>query len=138
MAVDHRIPRLAVALVFGLAVAVYAYQRVTDPRPGLQREEEEAAVLAARDILRAHVQPAGDLRIVDPLAPDRKVGKVYVYPADSGWDVSGHYRRGDAERWHPYLMRLDASLSLVLLSVKDDDPRLARKAAADPRISATP
>ena len=138
MAIDHRIPRLAVALVFGLTVAVYAYQRVTDPRPGLQREKEEAAVLAARDILRAHVEPASGLRIVDPLAPDRKVGKVYVYPADSGWDVSGHYRRGDADRWHPYLMRLDASLSLVRLSVKDDDPRLARKAAADPRISATP
>ena len=78
------------------------------------------------------------LRIVDPLAPDRKVGKVYIYPATRGWEVSGHYKRGDGQRWHPYLMRLDADAGLVGLSVRDDDARLRRKAGQDPKLTAEP
>jgi hypothetical protein len=136
--VNHRILRVVVAFAVGLAVAVYAYQRVTDPRPAMQRAREEDVVRASRDILRAYVEPAADLRIVDPLAPDRKVGKVYIYPAESGWEVSGHYKRGDRDRWHPYLMRLDGGSSLVELAVEDDDTRLRQKAAADPKLSMKP
>ncbi|HEX2139815.1 MAG TPA: hypothetical protein VHG33_08900 [Woeseiaceae bacterium] len=134
--VNHRILRVLVAVAFGLAVAFYAYQRVTDPRPAMQRAREEAVVRASRDILRAYIEPASDLRIVDPLAPDRTVGKVYIYPAEEGgWEVSGHYRRDATDGWHPYLMRLDDASTLIKLSVRDADTRLRRKAAADPKLS---
>jgi hypothetical protein len=134
--VSNTVIRYVVASAIGLLLAFYAYQRVTDPRSAMQRAEEEAAVLAARDILRGYVGPGNALQIVDPLAPDRAVGKVYVYPADSGWDVSGHYRRDHSDRWHPFLMRLDAGRSLVSLSVQD--ARLRTRAAGDPKLTVSP
>ena len=138
MTINHRILRPLVAFGIGFAVAFYAYERVTDPRPRLEREKQEAVVRASRDILRGYLESTPDLQIVDPLAPDRKVGKVYIYPADQGWEVSGHYRRSDRDRWHAYLMRLDAGSSLVLLSVRDDDARLQQKAGQDPRLETEP
>lgn len=137
--VNHRILRVVVALGVGLAVAIYAYQRVTDPRPAMQRAREEAVVLASRDVLRGYIDSSAGLQIVDPLAPDRKVGKVYIYPAEEGgWEVSGHYKRGESDRWHPYLMRLDGASTLIELSVRDADTRLRRRAAADPKLSMEP
>ncbi len=61
----------------------------------------------------------GVLEIIDPMSPDRKVGKAYVYSTDSGWQVSGFYRRDDNDLWHPYLMELDKDLSLLRLKVSD-------------------
>lgn len=136
--INHRVLRLVVAFGVGLALSLYAFQRVTDPRPGMQRAQEEAVVTAARSILRTYVQNGEELQIVDPLAPDRKVGKVYVYPAEAGWEVSGHYRRHDADQWHPYLMKLDPMTSLIELSVKDDDERVQQKALNDPKLTAVP
>jgi hypothetical protein len=136
--INHRVLRPVIAFAVGFAVAFYAYDRVTDPRPGLQREKEEAVVRASRDILRGYLEPAAGLQVVDPLAPDRKVGKVYVYPAEDGWEVSGHYKRGDGDRWHPYLMRLDGASGLVELSVRDEDARLRRKADRDPKLVTEP
>jgi hypothetical protein len=104
----------------------------------MQRAREEAVVLNARDILHRYIEAGESLRIVDPLAPDRKVGKVYIYPANSGWEVSGHYRRNDADRWHPFLMKLNADTSLAELSVKDSSELLAAKALKDPRFTAQP
>lgn len=136
--INHRVFRLVVAFGAGLALSLYAFQRVTDPRPGIQRAAEEAVVLTARDVLRSYVEGGAALQVVDPLAPDRKVGKVYIYPAAAGWEVSGHYRRHDTDPWHPYLMRLDSASSLIQLSVKDDDERLRRKAMDDPKLIAVP
>lgn len=133
---NHIAIRLVIALALGLGLAIYAYERVTDPRPALQRQQEERAVLAAREILRSYVGDAGELRIVDPLAPDRSAGKVYIYPAEPGWDVSGYYRRGETDEWHPFLMRLDARLQLVTLAV--DDVVLQPKAMHDPKVTAVP
>ncbi len=56
---------------------------------------------------------------VDPLAPDRKVGKVYVYRADEGWEVSGYYRRDEGDQWHAYLIALNSTLLTTNLKVKD-------------------
>ncbi len=136
--ISHRILRPVVAVAVGFAVAFYAYDRVTDPRPRQERAREEAVVQASRAILRAYVDNSAGLRIVDPLAPDRRVGKVYIYPADGGWEVSGHYKRGEQDRWHPYLMRLDGGLVLVKLSLRDDDPGLRQKAGSDPRLITEP
>lgn len=84
------------------------------------------------------MRPDGELQLVDPLSPDRKVGKVYIWPIGGGWEVSGHYRRGDRDVWHPYLMKLDSASQLVSLAVKDDNDRLIGMSANDPKFSAVP
>ena len=78
------------------------------------------------------------LEFVDPLAPNRKVGKVYVYREDDGWAVSGYYRRGEGDRWHPYLLHLNAELVAKSLKVQDADPMLLNRAKADPAIEVLP
>ena len=138
MAVNHNVMRLVFALGVGLALSSYMYQRVTDPAPGRQRAQEEAVVHTARTLLQAYIGSGDDLQIVDPLAPDRKVGKAYIYPAAAGWEVSGHYRRHDRDRWHPFLMQLDPESNLITLSVKDSDADLRRTAAEDPKLQAVP
>jgi hypothetical protein len=135
---SHRIAKFTVALCMGLALALYAYHRVTDPEPAAQRAREVAVVLAARQFLRGYIQAGTELEIVDPVSPDRKVGKAYIYPTASGWEVSGHYRRNDLDRWHPFLMRLKTDATLAGLSVKDSSDHLAAKALKDPRFSAQP
>jgi hypothetical protein len=131
---SHRLTKAIVALAIGLAVALYAFQFATDPRTADQRAEEEATVHAARDILHGYIAPEGSLEIVDPLAPNRAIGKVYIYPSGEGFEVSGYYRRGEGAFWHPFLMKLDAESRLVELSVRDTDAGLARRALADPKL----
>ncbi len=131
----HRITRLVVAFVIGVALALLVYQRISDPGPALQRAREEAAVLAARDLLEATVAFGKAIEIVDPLATDTSVGKSYIYPTASGWEISGHYRRLGSDRWHPFLMSLDSELSLTSLHVRDDDANLVAAAAGDPKLT---
>ena len=121
---NHRIGRSLFALVVGLTVAVLSYQWITNPVPREQRQAEESAVLASRHALRELVGQ-DDLEIVDPLAPNRKIGKVYVYAEAPGWAVSGHYRRGEDEPWHAYLVYLTTELEPH--SLKTDDPAIAVK-----------
>lgn len=132
---NHRIGRAIFALVVGLAVAVYSYQWITSPELRAERATEERVVETSRIVLRS-VLASDALEIVDPLSPDRKVGKVYVYAEDPGWAVSGYYRRGDEDGWHPYLMTLTARLELVRL--KAQDAGLLDRAAADPRLEILP
>ncbi len=129
---NHRIGSIIFGLVAGLAVAVFAYLWITDPEPREARAREERVVAAARSALVAIVA-AGDLEIVDPLAPNRKVGKVYVYAESPGWAVSGYYRRGEQDRWHPFLITLNQDLTLDRLKLRD--PALAGR--ADPRLELT-
>jgi hypothetical protein len=138
VAVNHNVMRLVFALGVGLALSSYMYQRVTDPASGRQRAREEAVVYAARNLLQGYIGSGDELQIVDPLAPDRKVGKAYIYPAAAGWEVSGHYRRHDRDRWHAFLMQLDPESNLIALSVKDGDAALQRMAAEDPKFKAVP
>lgn len=116
---NHRIGRIVFALGIGLAVVVLAFRWITDPGPRAQREAEVRAVEASRASVRREVG-VGRLEIVDPLSPDRKVGKVYVYPEDPGWAISGYYRRGESDRWHPYLVRLTDELELHSFKAEDD------------------
>ena len=135
----HRVLRLVVAFGFGLALAFAAYRIATDPAPRQQRALEEQVVASARQLLRDRIAPGGGaLDIVDPLAPDRKVGKVYIYPTADGWQVSGHYRRDADDPWHPWLMSLDGAGGLLSLAVRDATPALAERAAADPLLSVRP
>lgn len=136
--VDHRVMRWVVAIGVGLILALYVFQRVSDPEPGIRRAREEAVVMSSREILHRYVSPDAPLELVDPLAPDRKVGKVYIYPTDRGWEVSGHYRRDEHDRWHPYLMQLDEGVELIHLLVRDPDALLTDLAATDGRFSVEP
>ena len=87
----------------------------------------------SREILK-HSLEIHDLQLVDPLAPQRKVGKVYIYPLENGWEISGYYRRDDDDRWHPYLLELSVELSLRSLKVGDADSGLAQIAAMNPLV----
>ena len=131
----HRIIRLVVAFAIGIFLALYSFERISDPEPARQRVREEAVVLSAREILKSYVAAGMQIEIVDPLATDRSVGKPYISPADNGWEVSGHYRRYASDRWHPFLMTLDTNVILVSLAVRDDNERLAAAAAEDPKFS---
>lgn len=135
---NHKVIRVVVALAIGIVLALYSYDRVTDPLPRQQRAQEEEVVVRARVILKDIVAPNSVLQFVDPLRPDRKIGKVYIYPSDDGWEVSGHYRRGEQDIWHPWLMSVDSSVQLQKLSVRDKDPQLIALAAETPLFSATP
>jgi len=131
--VNHRIARNIFGLVVGVAVAVFAFSWITDSESRAGRAMEERAVQAARRYLQEKV--GAGLEVVDPLSPDRKVGKVYVYPEPPGWAVSGFYRRSSEDRWHPYLARLTAEFGLSHLKVRD--PALAGRAAGDPQLEAS-
>jgi hypothetical protein len=132
---NHRIGRFAFALAVGVLVAVSAYRWITDSSPRLERELEAAAVSAARAALVATVA-AGDLEIVDPLAPDRAVGKAYVYREGPGWQVSGYYRRGSGDPWHPYLATLGEDQELVHLKLSDRT--LLERGGESPRLTVLP
>lgn len=118
---NHRIGRSMFALVVGLTVAVLSYQWITNPERGARRALEEQVVNASRELLRIRIGVAA-LEIVDPLSPNRKVGKVYIYAEKSGWAVSGFYRRDDADPWHPYLIQLTPDFELH--AFKAEDPEL--------------
>ncbi len=132
---NHRVGRNLFGLVVGLGVAILAYQWISDPQPRAQRAQEEQAVHAARQLLSAAVE-ADALEIVDPLAPNRKVGKVYVYEEPPGWAVSGYYRRSDADRWHPFLLTMNGAFELQGLKVKD--AAMAGRAGESPLIEIVP
>lgn len=131
----HRIISLVIAFAFGLFLALYTFERISDPQRGLERAREEAVVLSAREILKSYVSRGRDIEIVDPLQTNRAVGKAYIYPTDDGWEVSGHYRRDESDDWHPFLMALDSNVQLLSLAVRDDDDRLGAAAIEDSRLS---
>ena len=131
----HRIVRPVVAFSVGIVLALYAFERISDPEPARQRAWEEAVVISAREILKSYVPADEEIEIVDPVAPNRVAGKVYIYPMDDGWEVSGYYRRNESDRWHPFLMSLNANIDLVSLSVRDADENLGAAADDDPKFS---
>lgn len=135
MAVNHKIFRLVFAFGIGLLVAFGSYRWITNADRGTQKIVEESVVLESRQILRSYFPDTPVLHLSDPLDRVREAGKVYIFPTDGGWEISGHYQRDGEKRWHAFLMTLDASASLVTLSVEDDDPQLLEKAESDPSFS---
>ncbi len=133
MTPNHSVIRLVVAFAFGLAVAYGSYQWITNTDRTVRRAEEEAVVFASRDILRTYVS-AENLEISDALDRDSDAGKVYLYPMDNGWELSGHYRRAGEKKWHAYLMSLDENVALVSLFVQDADQRMLELAHSDPKL----
>jgi hypothetical protein len=118
----------------GLLVAFVSYRWLIDPSPRIERQLQESAVMASRVVL-LETLGRSSLDIVDPLAPDRVIGKVYVYRANEGWEVSGFYRRNADDLWHPYLMTLDGNNELAHLKVSD---RALLDRAAEPKLEVLP
>ncbi len=134
---NHRKGSLLFAVAVGMFVALLSYRWISDPTPKLERERQEHAVVESRRLLAATLS-ISDLELVDPLAPNRKVGKVYIYPAADGWEISGFYRRGENDRWHPYLMSLSQSLALESIKVRDSEVALVDRAENNPKLNVTP
>ncbi len=130
---NQRAGSIIFGIAVGLIVAALSYQWIMNPDRREQRAEEERVVAVSRTLLIEKLA-MGDIELVDPLEPQRKVGKVYIYPLANGWEISGYYRRNDADRWHPYLLTLSTSLSLASLKIKDGDAGLAQLAAMDPTL----
>ena len=133
----HKIFRLVFAFSVGIALAIYMFQKVSDPEPAQARAREEVVVLAARQFLKESIPAEVEIQVVDPLATNRVAGKVYIYPSGDGWQVSGHYRRSNVDRWHPFLMTLDENIRMTSLAVRDSDPALGAAAENNPRLSVT-
>ena len=129
---NHRIGKLVFGLSVGLLVAILAYRWAADTGPNIERQREESVVLASRDWLESTLD-IGQLVIVDPVSPDRKVGKVYVYPAGDRWEISGYYRRDKRDLWHPYLITMDATLALKHVKVSHT-ALLDRNAEGPPEV----
>jgi hypothetical protein len=85
---NHRIARLAFGLGVGLIVAFMAFKWITNPEPRAERQLEEAAVTMSRQHLEATLA-IESVELVDPLSPNRKVGKTYVYRAGDGCASQG-------------------------------------------------
>jgi len=134
---NHRIGRIVFVIVIGLLVASFSYRWITNPEGRVERALQESAVELSRGYLLSAVG-IDSLEIVDPLAPNRKAGKVYVYAEGDGWAVSGFYRRDENDRWHPYLMTLNDDQSLSFLKLQDRDPQLIQRAASNPLLEINP
>ena len=115
---SHQIGRLIFGLGVGLLLATMAYRWAADTGPRAERLIEEQVVAASRVSLESALN-IGQLEIVDPLSPDRKVGKAYIYRAGQGWEVSGFYRRHAEDLWHPYLVTLNDAMHLTHLKFSD-------------------
>ena len=132
---NHRTGRIVFSLGFGLIVAIFAYRWIMDTAPRAEREQQEMVVAKSRDMLEDRLG-LGRLEIVDALAPDRKVGKAYVYRTADGWELSGYYRRHENDLWHPYLMTLDSSEAMTHLKISD--PNVWDLATDDPALEILP
>ena len=134
---DHRVGRAVFALVIGLLIASFSYRWITNPEGRVERALQESVVEASRGHLRSAVG-IDSLEIADPLSPNRRAGKVYIYAEGDGWAVSGHYRRNENDRWHPYLMTLSNDQSHSYLKLKDRGQQLIERGASDPLLEISP
>ena len=115
---DHRIGQIIFASVIGLIIAGLSFNWIINPQGREERVLQISAVKSSREMIKDLVG-ANNIEIVDPVSPDRKVGKVYIYPEGNNWSISGFYRRDDNDTWYPYLMTLSDDHNLISLKLKD-------------------
>lgn len=121
----HKVGGLIFAAATGALVVWLSFQWMAgDAARREQRAAEEAIVLKARGELGRVLGEPSRLQIVDPLNPNRVAGKVFIYPSEEGWQVSGHYRYETGSRWYPWLMTLAADGELLSLSADGRDGRI--------------
>ena len=134
---NHRAGRFVFVLTIALLVGGLSYQWIMNPAGREQLALQLGVLESSRHLIEALVA-VRDLEIVDPSSPNRKVGKVYIYPEDEGCSVSGYYRRGEGDRWHPYLMLLEDDHSLISLKIQDRDRELLERAESDSLVEISP
>ena len=134
---NHTVGRTVFGLLVGLGVAWLSYSWLTNPDGRTERAIQEAVVLESRLIV-TNVTGIDGLEFVDPLAANRRVGKVYVFREGEGWSVSGYFRRDEGDRWHPWLLMLDAERELISLKIQDQDEALIERARANPLLEVSP
>ncbi|MDG2107279.1 MAG: hypothetical protein P8J74_01325 [Woeseiaceae bacterium] len=132
---NHRIGSIGFSLLVGLVVAFLSFKWIMNPEGREERVLQVAAVESSRLYITELVN-ADSLEIVDPVSPNRKVGKVYIYPEGSAWSVSGFYRRNKEDTWHPYLINIAEDHSLISLKLKDI--YFVERAANDPLLELSP
>lgn len=115
---NHRIGQIIFASIIGLMIAGLSFNWIMNPEGREERVLQISAVKSSREEIKDLVG-ANNIEIVDPVSPNRKVGKVYIYPEGNNWSISGFYRRDDNDAWHPYLMTLSADHNLISLKLKD-------------------
>jgi len=136
--INHRLSGLVFAFAVGLSVAYCSYQWISNPDRGARRAVEEGIVRESRRILHSYLAGESSIEISDALHRVKSAGKVYIYPAADGWELSGQYRRGGERAWHAYLMFLDRDGKLVTLSVEDSAPALLERGASEPQLEVSP
>lgn len=134
---NHTYGRIIFGLAVGFLVAWMSYSWVTNPGGRTERAIQEAVVLESRLIVTDATGIAA-LEFVDPVAANRRVGKAYVFPEADGWSVSGYYRRDENDRWHAWLLSLNAERKMLSLKVQDTDEGLIDRASANPLLEVSP
>jgi hypothetical protein len=134
---NHTYGRIIFGLVVGLGAAWMSYSWLTSPDGRTERAIQEAVVLESRSIVMSATGLA-NLEFVDPLAADRRVGKAYVYREADSWSVSGYYRRNEDDRWHPWLLALNAEREMLSLKIQDTDTDLINRASSNALLEVSP
>lgn len=128
----HKFLRIFIFLMLSIAALTYTYRNVYEPISVNQRGGEIQIIHITRSIIKSYIDISSDIKIIDPLNPNRKIGKSYIFPSDNGWEISGYYKKTDHDNWHPWLISLNSANELVSITVKDDSPRIKKKSIEDP------
>ena len=134
---NHNYGRIIFGLAVGLAVAWMSYSWLTNPDGRTERAIQETVVLESRLIVADATGIAG-LEFVDAVSANRRVGKAYVFREADGWSVSGYYRRNEDDRWHPWLLALNAERKMLSLRIQDKDEALINRASKNSLLSVSP
>ncbi len=134
----QKIGGIVFALAVGSFVAWWAYTFNPTPDERAQRDVEEAMVMRARAAVSETLGGGEDLQIVDPLNPNRVAGKVYVYPVETGYEVSGYYRRQVGTFWMPWLVRLNDGGEVIEVSAAGPDGPLELPVPANDEVAEAP
>ena len=128
----HKFLKIIIFLILFIAALTYTYRNVYEPISVNQRGDEIQIIHITRSIIKSYIDISPDIEIIDPLNPNRKIGKSYIFPSDNGWEISGYYKKTDYDNWHPWLISLNSVNELVSITVKDDNLRINKKSIEDP------
>ena len=117
---EYTVKQVIFALITGFGLSWLVYQSSVQPPYETQRQTEEVIINKANVLLIKSLNLPLGLEVIDPIKPDKDVGKTYISPNGREWQVSGYYRRNELDEWHPWLINLDENHKLIRLSVQDD------------------
>lgn len=131
----YTIKQIIFALTIGFALSWTVYQSTVKPPYQAQRQLEEKIIKKANILLIESLQLPVGIEVIDPINPDKDVGKTYISPENEKWQISGYYRRSEMDDWHPWLMNLDQDLLFIELSVQDSPYLFSEEILSNKSIS---